>query len=59
MEERWSRYVNFLTNQQLKEAYSYERALIKKRAEPDIIWMIKRELYYPDDELIGQEFSEK
>jgi hypothetical protein len=37
----------------MKEAFSYERRLIKKRAEPDLIWMIKRELYYPGDETIG------
>ena len=52
--ERYGRYTAMMKSQkdeQLLEAFSYERKLIKTRASPDQIWMIKRELYYPADDL--------
>jgi len=32
------------------EAYAYERKLIETKASPDIEWLIKSELYFPEDE---------
>ena len=51
--ERYKRYSGLLNkdnDEQRLHAFSYERKLMKVKASPDLYWMIRRELYYPEDE---------